>query len=117
MLVIAVRSFGIIGAGAVLFAGTAITGIETLAAVGEVSQIILLINYEKKFRTWHSNTGSRRWSNLLHYACKLFTSVLCREVRPMLSSWSWSEGKDCLPKIVLIGPSFSPSLSHGHSCL
>lgn len=29
-----VRSFGIIGAGAVLFAGTAITGIQTLAAVG-----------------------------------------------------------------------------------
>ena len=35
MLVIAVRSFGIIGADAVLFPGTPTTGIQTLAAVGE----------------------------------------------------------------------------------
>ena len=112
MFVIAVRSFGIIsagalpGAGAILFAAPSVivSGIQILAAVGEAQRIILLIlDYsEIFFRTWNSNSGSGRWSC---NSCKLFTSILHCEVRPMLSSWSRPEGKDCLPKIVLISPS------------
>ena len=43
MLVIIVRSFGIIGAGAVLFGAGAIGGLQTLAVAGEVQQIISLV--------------------------------------------------------------------------
>ena len=40
MLVIIVRSFGIIGGGAVLFGAGAISGLQTLAVAGEVQLII-----------------------------------------------------------------------------
>ena len=52
----------------------------------------------KLFRNWRSNTVGRRGSN----SCKLLASVLRCADRPMLSSRSWTEGKACLPKIVLI---------------
>ena len=42
MLVIAVRSFGIIGGGAVLFGASAIVGQAILPAIGEVQQFILV---------------------------------------------------------------------------
>ena len=57
-MLFAVRSFGIIGAGAVLFGAGAIGGLQTLAVAGEVQHIISLIlddfeTFQELDRQWH----------------------------------------------------------------
>ena len=58
MFVITVRSFGIIGAGAVLFGAGAIVGQQILTVAGEVQHIISLIlddfeTFQELDRQWH----------------------------------------------------------------
>ena len=97
MPIIAVRSLGIIGAGAVLFGATAAAGLQTLAVAGEL-QIACFWIILKLFRNRNGSIGSRRSC----YSRILLASVLRFTDRPMLPSSSWTEGKARLPKIVLI---------------
>ena len=73
------RSFGIIGGGAVLFGAGAIVGQQILTVAGEVHQItIIWLILVKLFRNWiGSGTG---------ISCKLLASILRCADRPMLPS-------------------------------
>ena len=73
------RSFGIIGGGAVLFGAGAIVGQQILTVAGEVHQItIIWLILVKLFRNWiGSGIGN---------SCKLLASLLRCADRPMLPS-------------------------------
>ena len=98
MIVFAVRSFGIIGGGAVLFGASAIAGQAILGTLGEIQNIILPMKYLKLkiCRNWRNRSGCSSWSNSRH----LFSSVVHGEIGTMLSSYS-TEGKGDLSKILL----------------
>ena len=77
------RSFGIIGGGAVLFGAGAIVGQQILTVAGEVHQItIIWLILVKLFRNWIGSGIGRRGSN----SCKLLASILRCADRPMLPS-------------------------------
>ena len=99
MLVIAVRSFGIIGGGAFLFGASAIVGqtiLGILPAIGEVQQFVFGIILKVDFlRIGNSRSSTGNSVNVL-------SSLLHRTDRTMLPTWSRTEGKACLSKIVLV---------------
>ena len=82
-----------------LFAASGIAGLQTLAVAGELQHEVISEIDSETFFSWNSNSGHGRQSC---YSCKLFSSFLCCADGPMLHSYSWTEGKACLPKIVFI---------------
>ena len=51
MIVFAVRSFGIIGGGAVLFGASALAGQAILGGIGEIQKATLALLYMNDFKT------------------------------------------------------------------
>ena len=77
MCISSVRSFGIIGGGAVLFTATSLAGQAILPAVGDMKFFRQEIKTQS-FRHWRSSGSSRRNSS------HLFSSILHRKIWSVL---------------------------------